>query len=79
MTDGSLKAMVLSHVLHVINTANFHELRTLRGIGKVRATAILTFRNGGGAFSSIEDLEEVGMTTGAIRRFLQANVGALFA
>ncbi len=42
-----------------INTASVDELMTLKGIGKVRAEAIVKYRKKHGAFKSISDLQNV--------------------
>lgn len=42
-----------------INTAAINELSKLKGIGKVKAKAIVDYRSTYGKFSSIEDLADV--------------------
>ena len=42
-----------------INTATADELAALNGIGKVKAEAIVAYRNANGKFKAIEDLKKV--------------------
>lgn len=42
-----------------INTASSEELSTLKGIGLIKADAIVTYREKHGNFSAIEDLKNV--------------------
>lgn len=42
-----------------INTANIDELLMLRGLGKVKAEAIIAYREANGEFKSLEDLKKV--------------------
>ncbi len=42
-----------------INTANQHELTTLKGIGSKKAEMIIAFRDKNGCFKSINDLTKV--------------------
>ena len=42
-----------------INTANMKEIATLDGIGRIRARAIVAYREAHGEFCSLEDLENV--------------------
>jgi len=43
-----------------INTATLQQLETLKGIGPVKAKAILDYRTKNGAFKSVDDLKKVG-------------------
>lgn len=74
-----LKEQAAAHLLSILNTADFTALTSLRGIGKARATALLTHRNTGNRLTCLEELEEVGMSEGAVRRFVLANLGSLLA
>ena len=42
-----------------VNTAKVEELVTLRGISKVRAEAIIRYREANGPYKSLEDLKNV--------------------
>ena len=42
-----------------INTADAHELATLKGVGPKKATAIVQYREANGLFKSIDDLSKV--------------------
>ena len=42
-----------------INTANIKELSVLKGVSKVRAAAIVKYREENGPYQSIEDLKKV--------------------
>lgn len=42
-----------------INTASVEELQQIKGIGKTRAEAIVTYREENGSFATVEDLLEV--------------------
>lgn len=42
-----------------INSATRHELQMLDGIGEIKATAIIAYREQHGAFSSVDDLINV--------------------
>lgn len=42
-----------------INTATTEELATLKGIGKVKAEAIVAYRSANGDFKAVEDLTKV--------------------
>eukprot|EP00981_Chlorochromonas_danica_P002300 scaffold440_cov277-Ochromonas_danica.AAC.34 len=80
--DGltELRHLAKAHLLHILNEGSYDQLQKLRGIGKARATALLTYRNSGNLIQEIEEgLEWIGMTPGAIRRFLVANLGSLLA
>ena len=53
-----------------INTASIEELKTLQGIGEVRAEAIIKYREAHGPFKSLEDLKNV---TGIGDKIIEAN------
>ncbi|MBR2696017.1 MAG: helix-hairpin-helix domain-containing protein [Parasporobacterium sp.] len=53
-TEGSLSDGLVN-----INTATLDELKTLPGIGDVKANAILAYRESAGSFSSIEEIMNV--------------------
>jgi competence protein ComEA len=53
-----------------INTADIEELKTLQGIGEVRAEAIIKYREAHGPFQSLEALKNV---TGIGDRIIEAN------
>ena len=55
-----------------INNANQEELESLKGIGPVRAKAIITYRTQNGPFGSIDDLNNVeGIGPGTIKKIRQ--------
>jgi len=53
-----------------INTASREELKTLQGIGQVRADAIIKYREAHGPFKSLDELRKV---TGISDRIIEAN------
>ncbi|ETX00865.1 ComEA family DNA-binding protein [Candidatus Entotheonella palauensis] len=53
-----------------INTANIEELKTLQGIGEVRADAIIKYRQIHGPFQSVDELKNV---TGIGDKIVEAN------
>lgn len=53
------------------------QILSLHGIGQVRAMRIVTARNAGHTFVSLEDLEEVGMNEKTVARFLKSNAAAI--
>jgi DNA uptake protein ComE-like DNA-binding protein len=52
------------------------QILSLHAIGQVRALRILTARNGGEPFTALEDLQQVGMNSKQIQKFLQSNAAA---
>lgn len=57
-----------------LNTADADELATLPGIGKVKAEAILNYREERGGFSAIEELKEVSGIGDAIYEKLKEHI-----
>lgn len=53
-----------------VNTANIEELKTLQGIGEVRADAITKYRQSYGPFQSLDELKNV---TGIGDKIIEAN------
>jgi DNA uptake protein ComE-like DNA-binding protein len=74
---SSLRAMMLDHLLSVLNSGSYDELLSLKGIGKVRTMRIFTRRNAGKLFDCLDDLERIGMNAKNIERFVIANCGYL--
>jgi len=50
---------VFAHHSVNINTANIDQLKTLTGIGDVKAQAVIDYRNAEGPFAAIEDVQNV--------------------
>jgi competence protein ComEA len=57
-----------------VNSASVDELATLKGIGKVKALAIVQFRDAHGGFKSLEDLLQI---PGIGEKVLQQNLARL--
>jgi competence protein ComEA len=56
--------ILMSHPLFAenlvnVNTASIEELATLRGVGEVRADAIMKYRQANGPFQSLDELKNV--------------------
>jgi len=66
-------------ILHLLNHGSYDELLQLRGIGQTRAMKVMTVRNAGCYFASLQELEEIDMNVSAIKRFRRDNLGHLFA
>ncbi len=57
-----------------INEANAEELETLKGIGKSKAQAIISYRENSGKFASVEDLSKVkGMSNKTVAGLIEKN------
>jgi DNA uptake protein ComE-like DNA-binding protein len=52
------------------------QILSLHGIGQVRALRLLTVRNAGHVFASLEDLQDIGMNDKTIEKFLKSNAAA---
>jgi hypothetical protein len=74
---AKLRSLVFDHLLEIINSGNYEQLTSLKGIGKVRAMKIFTIRNAGSAFECVDDLEAVGMNNKQIEKFVKENVGLM--
>jgi hypothetical protein len=74
---SSLRALMLDHLLSILNGGSYEELLSLKGIGQVRTMKIFTRRNAGKAFDCLDDLERIGMNAKNIERFVIANCGSL--
>jgi competence protein ComEA len=63
-----------------LNTATAGELETLKGVGPVKAKAIVDYRAKNGSFKSVDDLERVSgfgkKTVDSLRADLTVNAGA---
>lgn len=60
VTNGESMTFTIQDTLPVnINTASFHELQMLSGIGEKKAIAIVEYRNENGDFETIEQIIEV--------------------
>jgi competence protein ComEA len=57
--EQQAQAVEQSDGLVNINTASLEELKTLPGIGDARARSIIAYREGHGAFSSIQDIKNI--------------------
>lgn len=59
VTTISIEIPELENGLVNINTANFHQLWSIKGLGEKKAYAIIEYREQNGDFSSIDDLVKV--------------------
>lgn len=72
--DASSKDVESGSALINLNTATQEELESLPGIGEARALAIIAYREEHGAFSSIEDIQNVSGIGEAIYANLKAYI-----
>ena len=65
VSEDTIEKEISQSMIVNINTADANELMTLPGIGKVRAAAIIEYRQQAGNFEKIEDIMNVkGIKTG---------------
>lgn len=75
----TVKLEAEKYILHLLNHGTYDDLLKLRGIGQTRAMKMMTARNAGRYFTSLQELEEIDMNSSAIKRFRRDNLGYLFA